>query len=55
MQKDYNTYDLCKWHAFVDLPTDFLEIVQLYVDGNPNVVLDYVNPNQIELNNLTDS
>jgi len=41
--------------ATLDLPTDFLEVVQLYVDGNPNVVLDYVNPNEIELNNLTDS
>jgi hypothetical protein len=30
--------------ATIDLPTDFLEVVQLYVDGNPNVVLDYVNP-----------
>lgn len=41
--------------ATLDLPTDFLEVVQLFVDGNPNVVLDYVNPTEIELNNLNDS
>lgn len=41
--------------ATLDLPTDFLEVVQLFVDGNPNVVLDYVNPTEIELNNLNDA
>lgn len=41
--------------AFIDLPSDFLEMVQFFVDSNPNAILDYVNPTEIELNNLQDS
>ena len=41
--------------AFVDLPSDFLEMIQFFVDSNPNVVLDYVNPTEIELDNLREA
>lgn len=40
---------------FIDLPSDFSEMIQFFVDGNPNVVLDYVNPTEIELNNLRET
>lgn len=54
MQKRVSTTTAAS-DAFVDLPSDFLEMIQFFVDGNPNVVLDYVNPTEIELDNLRDS
>jgi hypothetical protein len=51
MQKRVST-DTTAADAFVDLPNDFLETVQFFVDSNPNHVLDYVNPTEIELDNL---
>jgi hypothetical protein len=54
MQKRVSTATTAS-DAFIDLPSDFLEMVQFFVDGNPNTILDYVNPTEIELNNLRDS
>lgn len=54
MQKRVST-DTTASDAFVDLPSDFLEAVQFYVDSDPNTVLDYVNPTEIELDNLREA
>tara|TARA_R100001509_G_scaffold165702_1_gene149092 strand:+ start:7141 stop:7770 length:630 start_codon:yes stop_codon:yes gene_type:complete len=54
MQKRVSTTTVAN-DEFVDLPSDFLEMVQFFVDSNPNVVLDYVNPTEIELDNLRDT
>tara|TARA_S200002703_G_C3797766_1_gene246392 strand:+ start:36 stop:665 length:630 start_codon:yes stop_codon:yes gene_type:complete len=40
---------------FVDVPNDFLESVQFFVDSNPNSILDYVNPTEIEADNIIES
>ena len=54
MQKRVSTTTTAS-DAFIDLPSDFLEMVQFFVDSNPNVVLDYVNPTEIELDNLRET
>ena len=54
MQKRVSTNTTAS-DAFIDLPSDFLEMVQFFVDSNPNAILDYVNPTEIELNNLKGS
>ena len=54
MQKRVST-TLTSGDAFVDLPNDFLEATQIFIDSNPNKVLNYVNANQIELENTQES
>lgn len=54
MQKRVST-TLTSGDAFVDLPNDFLEVTQIFIDSNPNKVLNYVNANQIELENTQES
>jgi len=54
MQKRVST-TLTSGDAFVDLPNDFLEATQIFIDSNPNKVLNYVNANQIELENIQES
>lgn len=54
MQKRVSTTTTAS-DAFVDLPSDFLEMVQFFVDSNPNSVLDYVSPTDIEINNVNET
>jgi hypothetical protein len=54
MQKRVST-TLTSGDAFVDLPNDFLEATQIFIDSNPNKVLNYVNANQIELENTQET
>ena len=54
MQKRVST-TLTSGDAFVDLPNDFLEATQIFIDSNPNKVLNYVNANQIELENIQET
>lgn len=54
MQKRVSTSTTAS-DAFVDVPNDFLEAVQFFVDSNPNSILDYVNPTEIELDNIRET
>jgi len=54
MQKRVSTTTTAN-DPFVDIPSDFLESVQFFVDSNPNSILDYVNPTEIELDNIREA
>ena len=54
MQKRVSTTTTAN-DPFVDVPNDYLESVQFFVDSNPNVILDYVNPTEIELDNTRET
>ena len=54
MQKRVSTTTTAS-DPFVDVPNDFLESVQFFVDSDPNAILDYVNPTEIELDNIREA
>jgi hypothetical protein len=54
MQKRVSTTTTAN-DPFVDVPNDYLESVQFFVDSNPNAILDYVNPTEIELDNTRET
>ena len=54
MQKRVSTTTTAN-DPFVDVPNDYLESVQFFVDSNPNTILDYVNPTEIELDNTRET